>query len=135
MRASDAQHKIVSAAVDSLNQKGERLCYTSQNLVEFWSAATRPIVSANGFGLSVADADRSTKYIETTFFLLPDDPRVIVEWRRLVVQYGVSGRQVHDARLAAYMLVHGVTHILTFNTTDFARYAAEGIVAVHPASV
>lgn len=33
------------------------------------------------------------------------------EWRRLVVNYGVSGVQVHDARLVATMLVHDVTHI------------------------
>ncbi len=29
---------------------------------------------------------------------------------------------VHDARLTAAMLVHGLTHILTFNISDFARY-------------
>ena len=27
-----------------------------------------------------------------------------------------------DARIAALMLAHGVTHILTLNPTDFARY-------------
>ena len=52
----------------------------------------------------------------------------------LVIDYRVSGVQVHDARLVAAMLAHGVTHILTFNTADFARYAPEGIVAVAPAS-
>jgi predicted nucleic acid-binding protein len=29
---------------------------------------------------------------------------------------------VHDARLAAVMLAHGVNHILTFNVDDFRRY-------------
>ena len=43
------------------------------------------------------------------------------EWRRLVVAYGVSGAQVHDACLAAAMRVHGVTRLLTFNGADFAR--------------
>ena len=52
------------------------------------------------------------------------------EWRRLVVNYGVSGVQVHDARLVATMLVHDVTHILTFNTQDFIRYRPEGIIAI-----
>jgi predicted nucleic acid-binding protein len=51
------------------------------------------------------------------------------------VQFGVSGVAVHDARLVATMLVHNVTHILTFNTSDFARYASEGVVAVDPNSV
>jgi len=38
---------------------------------------------------------------------------VYTKWRRLVVSFGVSGIQVHDARIVATMIVHGVTHILT----------------------
>jgi predicted nucleic acid-binding protein len=38
--------------------------------------------------------------------------------------------QVHDARLVAVMEVHGLTHLLTFDTPDFHRFA--GITAVHP---
>jgi len=30
------------------------------------------------------------------------------------------------------MKEHGVTHILTLNTTDFVRYGDEGIVAIDP---
>ncbi len=40
---------------------------------------------------------------------------------------------VHDARLVAAMLVHGLSHILTFNTTEFARYSE--ITAVHPTAI
>ena len=67
--------------------------------------------------------------------MLADSPAVYPEWRRLVVAYGVSGVQVHDARLAAFMRVHTVSQILTFNTADFARYAPEGVVAVDPRTV
>jgi len=45
----------------------------------------------------------------------------------------VSGVQVHDARLAAAMRVHGVKRILTFNDRDFARYA--DMEAIHPRAV
>ena len=51
----------------------------------------------------------------------------------MLVDYGVSGVQVHDARLAATMRVHGVQRILTFNVQDFRRYT--GIEAVLPQSV
>ena len=37
--------------------------------------------------------------------------------------------------IVATMLTHNVTHLLTFDTSDFARYAPEGIVAVDPASM
>ena len=67
--------------------------------------------------------------------MLPDSPAVYRVWRRLVVDYDVSGVQVHDARLVAAMIVHDLTHILTFNTADFNRYAPEGIIAVDPATV
>jgi hypothetical protein len=67
--------------------------------------------------------------------LLLDSPAIYQEWRQLVVSFGVSGVQVHDARLVAAMKVNGVTHILTFNTTDFVRYASTGIVAVDPTNV
>ena len=72
---------------------------------------------------------------EQFFPLLPDLPAVYAKWRELVVNYGVLGVQVHDAKLVATMIVHGVTHILTFNTEDFSRYAPIGIVAVDPETV
>ena len=36
---------------------------------------------------------------------------------------GVVGKQVHDARLVAVCHVYGVSHLLTFNVTHFARLA------------
>ncbi|WP_242541132.1 hypothetical protein [Phormidium pseudopriestleyi] len=47
-----------------------------------------------------------------------------------MLTYGVRGVNLHDARLVAGMVVHGLTHILTFNTRDFARYGE--VTAVHP---
>ena len=37
--------------------------------------------------------------------------------------YRVAGKNTHDARLVAAMVVHGVSSILTFNIQDFTRYA------------
>lgn len=125
----DPDYTIVRDAVDTLVGRGEELCYTAQNLVEFWNVCTRPITH-NGFGLSSAEADERAKIIEAEFRFLPDSERVHVEWRRLVTQYAVAGVQVHDARLVACMLVHGVSNILTLNEKDFARYS--GISVVHP---
>ena len=61
---------------------------------------------------------------------MPDTQDIFPEWEKIVIQYGVCGVQVHDARLVACMRVHGLSHILTFDTGDFARYAE--ITAVHP---
>jgi len=131
-RRSDSQHKIVAAAIAHLLGQGATLYYTHQNIAELWNAMTRP-VDRNGLGLTVPEAEHEVRTIENGMILLPDGEAVYREWRRIVVQHSVSGVQVHDARLAAAMLVHGVGHILTLNVTDFARFS--GLTAVHPATI
>lgn len=127
-------HPVMRQAIRKLQQEGHTLQITAQNGIEFWNVATRP-ANKNGFGLTPLEANRLLRLIERLFPLLPDSPLVYPQWRQLVVQFGVSGVQVHDARLAAAMLAHQITHILTFNGADFSRYAPVGIVAVDPALV
>jgi predicted nucleic acid-binding protein len=67
------------------------------------------------------------------FALLPETPAVLPEWQTLVTVHSVAGKAAHDARLVAAMKVHGVSHILTFNTADFARYP--GIYVLDPMAV
>ena len=130
----DPRYPIVQAAVHKLWQDGHELQTTSQNFAEFWNVSTRS-ADRNGFGLTPDETDELLQGLEQSFPLLPDLPSAYPEWRRFVVNYGVSGVQVHDARLVAAMISHDVTHILTFNIQDFTRYDPEGIVAVNPATV
>ena len=67
------------------------------------------------------------------FPLLDDTPAVFVHWLDLVSTHRVIGRRVHDARLVAVMLVHGISHLLTFNRDDFRQFSE--IVIVEPAQV
>jgi predicted nucleic acid-binding protein len=131
-RRSDPQHKLIDAALAKLALAGTTLNYTHQNIAELWNAMTRP-AARNGFGLTVAEAEREVRVIEAGMSLLPDSEAVYQEWRRIVVRHTVLGVQVHDARLVAAMRVHGVSHILTLNVTDFSRYS--GITVVHPSRV
>jgi hypothetical protein len=55
--------------------------------------------------------------------------------KRLIAKYAVSGKQVHDARLVAMMLVWQIEQVLTLNDRDFRRYEPEGITVVTPASI
>jgi len=64
---------------------------------------------------------------------LLDTEAIYQEWERLAIANKVVGVNVYDARLVAAMLVHGLTHILTFNIADFARYSQ--ITAVNPPTV
>jgi len=129
VKRDHSEYLLVRGAVSALRQKGIRLGYTMQNMAEFWNASTRPI-ERNGFGLTVEETETDALEIERAFVFLADSEAVYREWRRLVVQHRVSGAQVHDARLAASMLVHGVSHILTFNGSDFIRFRS--LAAIHP---
>ena len=123
------QYPLMRGAVGALRQKGMTPAYTLQNMTEFWNASTRP-TARNGFGLTVAETERNARVIERSFTFLADTEAVYREWRRIVVQYVVSGVQVHDARLAAAMYAHGISEILTLNGSDFIRFA--GIAAIDP---
>lgn len=132
IRRNDPQYRQTRDAVNQVRKEGYRLCVTSQNLVEFWVVCTRPIEN-NGLGLAPALVERILTRLERFVVHLPDSDDIYAEWRRLVTLHSVSGKTAHDARLVAAMNVHGITHILTFNVEDFARY--EGIQAMHPARV
>jgi predicted nucleic acid-binding protein len=129
VQPGDSDFRTATASVEQLEQSQAVPCYTSQNLGEFWNVLTRP-VNRNGYGMFPEEADGLAQTVETRFRLLPDSLAVHKEWRKLLVDYRVSGVQVHDARLVAAMRVHGVKRILTFNTKDFERF--EDIEAVHP---
>lgn len=127
-------HPMVRTAVDKLHGNGHQLQVSSQNCIEFWNVATRP-VTKNGFGLSPTNADQLLSLVEQFFPLLLDNPRTYSIWRQLILDFNVSGVQVHDARLIATMKLNSLTHILTFNTIDFTRYLTTGIIAIDPITV
>lgn len=132
VKRNDPEVSLVRGALRALLVQSARLCYTPQTMAEFWHVATRP-PERNGYGLTPLEADRRARRIERAFMLLPDGEAVYCEWRRLIVAHAVSGVKVYDARLVAVMKVHAVTHLLTLNDRDFARYA--GITVVHPSQV
>lgn len=134
--AADVLFGIASHAVAELHRRGEVLHITPQNLVEFRNVATRPVAN-NGLGLAAVDAEAKAGIFESTFPLLVETPAIYPTWKALVQTLGVTGKQVHDARLASICHVHGVTHVLTFNVKHFARFAAygPGITVVDPATV
>ena len=111
---------VAARALRSLRANNEMLHIAQQNIVEFWAVATRPI-AANGLGYSTEQATAEVDALKRLFVLLPELP-LQDTWERLVADYRVSGKNAHDARLVAAMVVHGIESILTFNTQDFLRY-------------
>jgi len=114
-------HADARRALAILRKQNEELCIFSQNIIEFWAVATRPLAN-NGLGLTIDEAERETKTLKRIFRLRPDLPAIFTEWEKLVSKHQVLGKQAHDARLVAAMKAYGLTHILTFNMDDFKRF-------------
>lgn len=132
----DVSHPVAANAVMKLHRAGEVLHITAQNLIEFRNIATRP-KTLNGLGLSVVQAEAKATLFEATFPLLPETPDIYPAWKAIVGALGIIGKQVHDARLVAVCHAQKVTHLLTFNVSDFTRMAGcgPGIAVVHPATI
>ncbi len=116
--------------MDSLEDGGHILAVVPQVLYEFWVVATRPGV-VNGLGYSASRASADIDDILRVNALYADDSSILPRWRFLVQRHRVLGKKAHDARLVAAMLRHGITHLLTFNAKDFARF--DEIVVIKPA--
>lgn len=125
-------HPIAINAIVTLLTCGDNVYLTTQNFIEFWAVATRP-KSANGFDWTPEQTEKVIERLLNLFLFCEDLPTIFTHWQQLVSQYRVSGKQVHDARLVAVMLAHGIPNLVTFNITDFARYSV--ITLVDPNSV
>ena len=120
---------VARKALKTLHRQNCQLCLTPQNVREFWNVCTRP-TDHNGLGISVPGTERHLRLLERYFTVLPDSALTYSTWRHLVAARNVLGVKVHDAWLVAAMKAHGVNQILTFNTSDFARY--DSIECVDP---
>ena len=127
-----AQHATAVAALSTLHAQGDALRTIPQSLYEFWVVATRPVAN-NGLGLSVAECEQMLARIEAVFPLLADPPGLFAEWRILVVAHGCHGKVAHDARYVAALRALGLTHLLTFNVADFARFPS--ITVLDPVAI
>ena len=129
---ADAAYIGIHATLSRLQSSGDELVIALQNVAEFWNVCTRPKTARGGLGLSIPETSRRLQILKKRIPILSEHAGTYAIWRGLVVHHRVSGRQVHDARLAALMLAHGLTHIHTLNGPDFARFP--GITVIDPNS-
>ena len=129
---SHSQFRLTSDAVDRLEGQEHLLVVVPQVFYEFWTVATRPTEN-NGLGQNLAEAGRHLITFRELYRLLRDERAIFPIWEQLVTRYAVKGKPAHDARLVAAMIRHSITHLLTYNTSDFKRYPE--ITALSPVSI
>jgi hypothetical protein len=71
VKPDDHNYPLVNKVIDKLLIQGPTLCYTAQNLAEFWNTCTRPM-DRKGYGLSIKETDSRARVIENSLYLLPD---------------------------------------------------------------
>jgi len=111
VKPNHRDYPLIVSATDAILRHDGVLCYTSQNVGEFWNACTRP-VDRNGYGLSPQETDRLARTFEEKLRLLPDNLAVHEEWRRILVTHSVSG--VHPLTLASlceFVPFRGACHL------------------------
>lgn len=124
LRLAEPGHPLESLArlaLERLTDQGFEPRIEPQVIYEYWVVATRPI-SVKGLGFSVEQVQRDLVAARALFRLFRDERGILDRWEALVRDHSIHGKKAHDARLAAAMLRHGVTHLLTFNGADFQRY-------------
>ncbi len=129
---SDPSNPEIVAALDSLRKSGVPCHVCAQVLIESWVVATRPL-DVNGLGFDLEKADGHMDEIEILFPCLPEPEDMAARWRTVVQSYSVLGKKAHDARIVAFMMAHGITHLVTLNPSDFARYPE--ITAITPSEI
>ncbi|MCI0357218.1 MAG: PIN domain-containing protein [Planctomycetaceae bacterium] len=132
---ADQAHALAVEALLELHRRNETLFIAPQNVVEFWSVATRPVAS-NGLGMTDVEVAETVELLEIEFPLVAETPEIYAALRRLLKNVQVVGKQIHDARLVAICQANQIGSLLTFNGRHFSRFAvATDFKVVEPASV
>lgn len=112
------------AAVKSLQDayQAKRLLWISRQVLrEFIAARTRPQTFARPSTPDVVI--ERIRYLETRFQVANDTATVTEQLIKLMGNFRIGGKQVHDANIVATMLAYDIPCLLTHNTKDFERFA------------
>jgi predicted nucleic acid-binding protein len=125
VRSAHVAHALqtsATAALQHLRDAQHELRTVPQILYEYWVVATRP-ADRNGLGFAVGQVDTQIRDLQLLFPPLRDERGIFDLWQKLARDFKVQGKQAHDVRLVAAMRRHALTHLLTFNVSDFERFA------------
>jgi predicted nucleic acid-binding protein len=126
---SDIKNQLATDAIAHLLTRSDECLLAPQIIVEFWVVATRP-TQVNGLGWTVEQTRSTIDKLLDRFPMLEESPQVFPNWLNLVTTSRVMGKRTHDVRIIATMLANGITHLLTFNPSDFS--GVFNITVTHP---
>lgn len=119
-RPNAQRHAVARAVLGRLEVEGNPLWISAQVMREYLAVVIRQQSAVPPIPIATALGD--VRRFRRSFEIANDSPAVLDRLLRLLAAHPSSGKQVHDANLAATMLTHGIRRLLTFNTADFRRF-------------
>lgn len=114
-------HDAARAAITDLAQSPAAWAIPWPCIHEFYAVATNPKIFP-GRGLPARARTQIDAWLSSpSLQLLNETAGHWAELNRILVSGRISGPAVHDARIAALCLTHGVTELLTLDR-DFGRF-------------
>jgi predicted nucleic acid-binding protein len=114
-------HQIANAVVQRFRGLGTELIVSPQIIREYLAVNTRLSVTSKEPPLSsILDNVQSFR---ASFRLVEETGLVLDALADILRTIPVAGKQVYDANIVATMQVYGISHLLTHNTADFARFS------------
>jgi predicted nucleic acid-binding protein len=113
-------HHEALNAINLAHRQGRPLWISRQVLREFIAARTRPQTFAQSSSTELII--ERVRYLENFFQVADDTKSITNQLVRLMADFQVAGKQIHDANIVATMLVHDIPCLLTHNTADFRRF-------------
>ncbi len=74
--------------------------------------------------IPIASVVERIRYFQSHFRIGDDNTQTTENLLALIQSVSVGGKQIHDANIVATMQTNGISHVLTYNTGDFARFSA-----------
>jgi predicted nucleic acid-binding protein len=118
-------HKQALAAVNAADQAGRSIWISRQIIREYLVTLTRPQTFEN---LPKAMVFEQVEQFRKRFEVADDTPIVTEQLIKLLDDFKVGGKQVHDANIVATMLAYDIPYLLTHNIKDFQRF--ENIIRI-----
>ena len=113
-------HEQALKAIKEAHQAGRPLWISRQVLREFIAARTRPQTFAQPSAPEVVI--ERVRYLEERFQVADDTAAVTGQLVKLMGDFQIGGKQVHDANIIATMQAYGIPALLTHNIKDFERF-------------
>jgi len=112
-------HEQALAAINTAHEAGRTIWISRQVIREYLAALTRPQVFENLHRATVLE--QVDQFIER--FQVADDAAIVTEQLvKLMSDFKIGGKRVHDANIVASMRAYDIPCLLTHNIKDFKRF-------------